>query len=132
MRYLLDTSIASDMIRNPRGRPARRHRTLGRAGASVSIFVAAELRFGARKKDDAALTARVEEFLQSVDVIPFDAPADDFYAVLRSDLERRGLSIGANDLFIAAHTLALDRILVTDNERDFRRIDGLVIENWLR
>jgi tRNA(fMet)-specific endonuclease VapC len=120
------------MIRNPQGRPARRHRTLGRAGASVSIFVAAELRFGARKKDNAGLTARIEEFLQSVDVLPFDAPADDFYAVLRSDLERRGLSIGANDMFIAAHALALERILVTDNERDFARIDGLAIENWLR
>jgi tRNA(fMet)-specific endonuclease VapC len=132
VRYLLDTNIASDMIRNPQGRPARRHRTLGRAGASVSIFVAAELRFGARKKDNAGLTARIEEFLQSVDVLPFDAPADDFYAVLRSDLERRGLSIGANDMFIAAHALALERILVTDNERDFARIDGLAIENWLR
>lgn len=132
MRYLLDTNIASDMIRNPQGRAARRHRVLGRAGASVSIVVAAELRFGARKKNHADLTARIEEFLRTVDVIPFDAPADDFYALLRSDLERRGLSIGANDMFIAAHALALDRILVTDNERDFSRIDGLAIENWLR
>lgn len=132
MRYLLDTNIASDMIRNPQGRPARRHRTLGRASAGVSIVVAAELRFGARKKGHVALTGRIEEFLGSVDVIPFDMPADEVYASLRADLERRGLVVNANDMFIAAHTLALDRILVTDNERDFRRIDGLSVENWLR
>jgi tRNA(fMet)-specific endonuclease VapC len=132
MRYLLDTNIASDMIRNPQGRPARRHRTLGRASAGVSIVVAVELRFGARKKGDAALTARIEEFLGSVDVIPFDTPADDYYAMVRADLEGRGLVVSANDMFIAAHALALDRILVTDNERDFGRVDGLSIENWLR
>ncbi len=132
MRYLLDTNVASDMIRNPQGRPARRHRVLGRASASVSIVVAAELRFGARKKSDADLTARIEEFLNTVDVIPFDSPADDFYALVRADLERRGLGISANDMFIAAHALALDRILVTDNERDFSRVESLAIENWLR
>lgn len=132
MRYLLDTNIASDMIRNPQGRPARRHRALGRTSASVSIVVAAELRFGARKKNDSGLTARIEEFLGAVDVIPFAMPADDFYASVRADLERRGLVVSANDMFIAAHALALDRILVTDNERDFARIGGLAIENWLR
>jgi tRNA(fMet)-specific endonuclease VapC len=132
VRYLLDTNIASDMIRHPQGRPARRHRVLGRASASVSIIVAAELRFGARKRADLDLTRRIEEFLGTVEVIPFGPPADALYADIRSDLESRGLGISANDLFIAAHTLALDRILVTDNERDFSRIDGLVIENWLR
>ena len=120
------------MIRNPQGRPARRHRVLGRASASVSIIVAAELRFGARKKGDIDLTSRIEEFLKTVDVIPFESPADAFYASVRADLERRGLGIGANDMFIAAHALALDRIVVTDNERDFGRVAGLAMENWLR
>ena len=82
--------------------------------------------------NDARLTARIVEFLDTVDVIPFETPADDFYASVRADLERRGLVVSANDMFIAAHALALDRILVTDNERDFGRIDGLSVENWLR
>ncbi|MBZ0228826.1 MAG: type II toxin-antitoxin system VapC family toxin [Bauldia sp.] len=132
VRYLLDTNIASDMIRNPWGRPARRHSVLGRASASVSIIVAAELRFGATKKMNPDLTSRVEEFLDTVDVISFDPPADAFYAMVRADLEARGQRIGSNDLFIAAHALALDRILVTNNDRDFGGVNGLVVENWLR
>lgn len=132
MRYLLDTNIASDMLRYPDGRPARRHRALGRGSASISVIVAAELRFGARKKGDARLSLRVDEFLGSLDVLPFESPADAFYATVRSDLESMGRVISANDMFIAAHALALDRILVTDNERDFGRIESLQIENWLR
>jgi tRNA(fMet)-specific endonuclease VapC len=132
MRYLLDTNIVSDMIRNPQGRPARRHRTLGKRSASVSVIVAAELRFGALKKGAVDLARRVDAFLETVDVLPFEPPADAFYASVRAALEVSGRSISANDLFIAAHALALDRVLVTDNERDFVRIDRLVVENWLR
>ena len=59
-------------------------------------------------------------------------PADDFYGQIRKSLERSGALIGANNMLIAAHTLALDATLVTDNEREFRRVDGLKMENWLR
>ncbi len=132
MRYLLDTNVVSDMIRHPSGRPARRYRTLGRGSASISAIVAAELRFGATRRGDPALIHRLNEFIDSIDVQPFEPPADEFYGVLRAKLETAGAMIGAVDLFIAAHALALDRILVTDNEREFARIDGLTVENWLR
>jgi tRNA(fMet)-specific endonuclease VapC len=131
VRYLLDTNIASDMIRHPAGRPARRYRAVGYGSVSISAIVAAELRFGAAKRADADLSGRVSEFIEAVDVIPFGPPADEAYGILRASLETSGRVIGGVDLFIAAHALALHRILVTDNVREFSRIDGLAVENWL-
>jgi tRNA(fMet)-specific endonuclease VapC len=84
------------------------------------------------KKGSAPLAQRVDRALASVEVVPLAAGADDAYAVLRSDLERRGQLIGQNDMLIAAHALALAAILVTDNVREFKRVKGLKIENWLR
>jgi tRNA(fMet)-specific endonuclease VapC len=132
VRYLLDTNIVSDMIRHPAGRPARRYRSLGYGRASISVVVAAELRFGAAKRGDPHLSDRISQFIEAVDVIPFGPPADEAYGILRAALEASGQVIGGVDLFIAAHALALERILVTDNVREFSRIDGLAVENWLR
>ncbi|PYY04098.1 MAG: VapC toxin family PIN domain ribonuclease, partial [Acidobacteria bacterium] len=67
-----------------------------------------------------------------LEVLPFDAPADSTYGLLRARLERSGKPIGANDLLIAAQALALGHVLVTDNEREFARVGGLTCENWLR
>jgi tRNA(fMet)-specific endonuclease VapC len=65
-------------------------------------------------------------------ILPLAEDADCHYAVLRADLERRGEPIGANDMLIAAHALSIDAVLVTDNLREFRRVQGLKLENWLR
>lgn len=70
--------------------------------------------------------------LFGLSVRSWDAPADHVYGRIRADLQRRGQPIGSNDLLIAAHALALDCILVTDNEREFSRVPGLRVENWLR
>jgi tRNA(fMet)-specific endonuclease VapC len=74
----------------------------------------------------------LEAILADIPVLPFDAPTDRAYARTRQALERSGASVSANDLLIAAHALALDCILVTDNEREFSRVPGLRVENWLR
>jgi tRNA(fMet)-specific endonuclease VapC len=132
MRYLLDTNIISDFIRNPKGRVANRIRRVGRQGVFTSVIVAAELRFGVARNASFKFERRVEETLQALSVEPFEPPADARYAVIRANLEKQGNCIGGNDLFIAAHTLALGAILVTANEREFARIDGLTCENWLR
>jgi tRNA(fMet)-specific endonuclease VapC len=132
VRYFLDTNIASDMIRNPRGQSVARFNAVDPSQVAVSVVVAAELRFGAIKRALPVLSARVRTFLANIDVIPFAHPADRFYAEIRHRLEERGLPIGANDLFIAAHALALDRVVVTDNEAEFSRVEGLRVENWLR
>ena len=132
MRYLLDTNIVADMVRDPQGRVTRHIREVGEAQVCTSIIVAAELRYGAAKKTSARLTARVEAVLGVLDVLPFEAPADAAYGQLRTRLERAGRPIGGNDLLIAAQAVALGHTIVTANEREFARIDGLPRENWLR
>jgi tRNA(fMet)-specific endonuclease VapC len=132
MRYLLDTNVLSDLVRTPRGRVAQHIRETGEALVCTSIIIAAELRYGATKRGSARLTAQLEAVLGALDVVPFEAPADTTYGVLRTRLERAGQPIGGNDLLIAAHAVALDCTLVTDNEREFGRISELSLANWLR
>ncbi len=132
MRYLLDTNILSDLVRNPRGRVTQRIREVGEAQVCTSIIVAAELRYGATKKASPRLTAQLEAVLGAVEVLPFEAPADQAYGLIRARLEQAGRSIGDNDLLIAAQAVILRYTIVTDNERKFARIDDLPCENWLR
>jgi tRNA(fMet)-specific endonuclease VapC len=132
MRYLLDTNIVSNLVRNPQGRVADRLKAVGEQNICTSIIVAAELRYGTTKKASPRLTAQVEAVLGVIDTLPFDSPADEIYASIRTRLESAGTPIGGNDLVIAAQALALDHTLVTDNDQEFSRVDGLRIENWLR
>lgn len=130
-QYLLDTNILSHLVRDPRGSVARRIAEVGEQKVATSIVCAAELRFGARKKGSARLTAQVEAILGILSVLALEPPADAHYAELRTDLERRGTPIGGNDMLIAAHALTIDAILVTDNVREFARVAALKVENWL-
>jgi tRNA(fMet)-specific endonuclease VapC len=130
--YLLDTNIVSDLIRAPQGQAASRVRMVGDFAVCTSIVVAAELRYGAAKKASARLTAQLETVLGALEVVAFEAPADATYGRLRAELEKAGKPIGGNDLLIAAHAVTLGHTLVTDNEREFGRIPGLMCENWLR
>lgn len=127
---MLDTNIVSELIRNPAGRAAQRAKEAGDA-VCVSIIAAAELRYGCAKKGSRPLLRRVEQFLAVVPVLALDVPADDCYGRIRTALETAGLPIGSNDLLIAAHARALDATLVTANVGEFKRVRGLVVENWL-
>ena len=131
-RRLLDTNTVSDLIRNPGGGAARRIAVIGQGAVCTSVIVAAELRYGAIRRGSPILSLRVSEALERLEVLPFDTPADEAYAAIRTQLERSGRPISANDMFIAAHALSLGFILVTDNLREFARVEGLVCENWLR
>lgn len=131
-RFLLDTNILSDLVRNPQGSIAARIAEVGDAAICTSIIVAAELRFGAAKKGSERLTSQLERILSAIDIQPFEAPADVAYGQLRAQLEAAGAPIGGNDMLIAAQALATDCAVVTDNEREFARIAGLRVENWLR
>lgn len=131
MRYLLDTNIVSDLVRNPHGHVAQHIRRVGEAQVCTSIIVAAELRYGAAKKGSPRLTAQLAAILDALEVLPLETPADVIYGSLRAGLEQKGKPIGANDLLIAAQAIALAHILVTDNKREFARIDQLRYENWL-
>jgi len=130
-RYLLDTNVVSDLVRHPQGRTAAKIAELGEDAVATSIIVAAELRYGAAKKGSARLVSQLETILGAIEVIPFEAPADANYANARVALETAGTPIGGNDLLIAAQALALDMIVVTNNSREFERVAGLRVENWL-
>ncbi|AUB79610.1 type II toxin-antitoxin system VapC family toxin [Candidatus Thiodictyon syntrophicum] len=129
--YLLDTNIVSDLVRRPAGSIRDCIAARGEERVCTSIVVAAELRFGAAKKGSQRLTAQLKTVLTALDILPFDEPADRRYGEIRAALERAGTPIGTNDLLIAAHALAHGLILVTANEDEFRRVPGLVVENWL-
>ena len=126
MLYLLDTNIVSDLVRNPQGRVAEKISKVGETQVSTSIIVAAELRYGATKKGSPRLTAQLEAVLGALQILPFDAPADSAYGLIRARLEKARQLIGGNDLLIAAQALAFGYTIVTDNQREFAR------ENWLR
>ncbi len=132
MRFLLDTNIVSDLIRRPRGLVANRIASVGESEVATSIIVAAELRYGAAKKNSPRLSMRLHQVLGALEVLSFEPPADETYGALRARLQEAGTLIGPNDLLIAAQALALDMILVTANEREFARVEGLKVENWLR
>jgi tRNA(fMet)-specific endonuclease VapC len=132
MAYLLDTNVISDIARNPFGSAASA--VLERRGETLftSIIVVAEIHFGLAKSGSARLAQIVGGVLDLIRILPFEAPADEIYGRLRADLERSGQLIGPNDLLIAAQCLAGDFILVTDNIREFSRVPGLKVENWIR
>ena len=132
MRYLLDTNIVSDLVRNPQGKVAQHIRKIGEAKVCTSIIVAAELRYGAAKKNSSRLTTQLEAVLGALEILPLESPADEIYGRLRIRLEQIGKPIGGNDLLIAAQALTLDHTIVTDNEKEFARVEGLSLQNWLR
>ena len=132
MRYLLDTNIISALVRDPRVTVADRIREVGEANVCTSIIVAAELRYGAAKKASVRLSTQLELVLAAFDVLPFETPADGVYGDIRAQLERTGTVIGGNDLLIAAQAVAGGHAVVTDNVRDFERVNGLAVMNWLR
>lgn len=130
--YLLDTNILSSLFKQPSGPVAERIRAVGEGAVCTSIIVACELRFGATRRGSAALLAKVEALLGTLEVLPLNEGVDRRYGELRAALENAGTPIGAMDYLIAAHALALDLTLVTDNAGEFARVPRLAVENWLR
>ncbi len=130
-RYMLDTNIVSDLIRNPQGKVAKRIAKLGEDNICTSIIVASELRYGCTKSGSKRLLKAVEDLLGEINVLPFEVPADTEYGGIRAKLEAAGKPIGGNDLLIAAHAYATGATIVTANTGEFKRIPGLNVENWL-
>jgi tRNA(fMet)-specific endonuclease VapC len=130
-RYLLDTNILTDLIRHPDGRVREHIAQVGEHDVCTSIIVACELRFGARKKNAATLTKRIEQLLDTIEVLPLAGDVDRAYAEVRTALEKKGRVIGANDMLIGAHALHERCVLVTHNGSEFAHIAGLKIEDWL-
>jgi tRNA(fMet)-specific endonuclease VapC len=131
LRYLLDTNVLSDLVRNPGGTVATKIAVAGEDCICTSIVVAAELRYGAAKSGSAKLMERVDMILSALEILPLEPPADREYGIIRDRLTRQGDLIGPNDLLIAAHALAAELILVTANTREFSRVQELKVVNWL-
>lgn len=130
--YLIGTNVISNLIREPSGEVAHKLRENAAVYCCTSIVVACEPRFGAEQAVSDSLCTRVAQLLKRLDVLPLDVPIDAHYARLRNVLERNGTPIGSNAMPIAAHALALDLTLVSDNTSEFGRVHGLRVENWRR
>jgi tRNA(fMet)-specific endonuclease VapC len=130
-RYMLDTDTCSYIMKRSNPAVIKRLRAVAVADVCMSVVTKSELLYGVavsprREQDAAALRA----FLSHVEVLAFPAAAADDYADIRADLKKRGQTIGANDLFIAAHARAAGLRLVTNNTAEFGRVKGLALENW--
>jgi tRNA(fMet)-specific endonuclease VapC len=129
--YLLDTNAISDLAANPSGRVAEKIAEVGVANVATSVIVSGEVAFGVEQKGSDRLQKRMALLMSSLDVRPLEQPADEHYGFLRAMFKKQGRPIGPNDLFIAAHALALNAVLVTANVKEFSRVPGLKVENWL-
>jgi tRNA(fMet)-specific endonuclease VapC len=130
-RYLLDTNICIYIRRKKPEEVLRRFRTLRTGEAVLSVITFGELVYGAEKSAQrgAALVV-LRELAQVLPVQSLPETAAESYGTIRAELERKGEMIGNNDLWIAAHAKAADLVLVTNNEREFRRVRGLKVQNW--
>jgi tRNA(fMet)-specific endonuclease VapC len=132
MKFLLDTDTCIYALKR-RERVIKHLLSQSREDVAVSVLTEAELRTGAAKSSSASRTIRlVENFLQPLTVIEFSSEDAATYAVVRSRLELAGTPIGPIDTLIAAQAVARKLTLVTSNEREFRRVTGLALENWTR
>jgi tRNA(fMet)-specific endonuclease VapC len=132
MRYLLDTSICVELIRGRAPRVFNRLRKLAVDEAGISSITLAELQYGVGKSSSPARHRELlAKFLAPLAVVPFDDSPAQAYGDLRAALEREGTPIGPLDTLIAAHAVSVNATLLTSNEREFRRVRGLRVENWL-
>ena len=130
MRRTLDTHICSYILRRHPPDMVSRFSQLQRDELWLSAIVAAELRFGAAKLGAPKFQAAVEAWLAGFDIKPWPLAATHHYARIRVALEQAGQPIGGMDLMIAAHALAEDSVLITNNAREFHRVPGLPVEAW--
>ncbi len=130
MRRTLDTNICSYVLRRHPVAMLERFAGLARDQLWLSAIVAAELRFGAAKLASPRFSSAVESWIAGFDVQPWPLAATQHYAQARAALERAGQPIGGMDLMIAAHAMAEDSVVVTNNAREFLRVPGLAVEEW--
>ncbi len=132
MKYLLDTNVCIDLIRRKGALALERIQALQVGDIGISTITLAELQHGvARSRDREQNQAAVLMFSAPLEILEFDRAAAEVYGDVRAQLETEGRSIGAMDTLIAAHALSLDVILVTNNTRQFDRVTGLRVEDWV-
>jgi len=132
-RYLLDTNICIYIRQNRPQEVLQHFRSLRQGEAAISVVTYGELVFGASKSQQRALAMeRLNELIEWLPALPLPENAGLAYGSVRAELASKGEMIGNNDLWIAAHALASELTLVTNNEKEFRRVRGLKVENWAK
>lgn len=133
MNYLIDTNICIYIINQRPPEVIQRFRDTDVGQIGISTITVSELNYGVAKSQLRKQNAkRLEEFLIPFEILPYDENASKYYGVIRSQLESQGKVIGPLDMLIAAHALSEDLVLVTNNEKEFQRIQSLKVENWAR
>jgi tRNA(fMet)-specific endonuclease VapC len=131
-QYLIDTNICSYIIKQKPLCVLRRFEQISVGTVGMSIITYGELIYGAEKSHHSKESLTILERLTTyIPPLPLPAEAARYYGKIRSYLEKQGKPIGNNDLWITAHALSLDLILVTNNEKEFKRVPHLKIENWV-
>ncbi len=131
MLYMLDTNICSFIIRNkPQSIKKKLQEIEEHHTVALSSIVVSELLYGATKKDSPKLMKIVSAFIDNFIIYDYSKVSAQSYATIRTNLEKKGEIIGANDLLIASHALSLGAVLVTNNTREFERVKKLVLEDW--
>lgn len=131
--YLLDTNILIYILNNRPANVARKFNKISPKEIGVSIISYGELCFGAEKSNHPKKAhALLEVFFREIPILPLSVEAAVEYAKTRAFLNKKGVVIGPNDLWIAAHALSLNRILVTNNLKEFKRVPHLKVENWIK
>ena len=129
--FMLDTDTCAFILRGPSAKLARRMQAFPLEEQAISVVTLAELLYGVRVSGKAKQNRdALDAFLKHVSVLDWTAGAAEHYAEIRSHLRRKGQTIAANDLLIAAHAKHAGAVLVTSNEREFRRVPALKVENW--
>ena len=130
--YLLDTNVVAELAHNPQGTVAARLTELPDDMFGINTVIASEIEYALEKRGSAKLRRQVDAILSAVPLLELPANIAGHYGRIRVELERRGTSIGAYDLLIAAHGVASGITVVTRNDREFRRVKSLKVENWIR
>jgi tRNA(fMet)-specific endonuclease VapC len=131
-RFLLDTNIVIYIRRRHPAHVIERFQRLKAGEAALSVITYGELLYGAEKSSARERAFRqLEELASLLQVLPLPVEAAAIYGAIRADLEVKGQMIGANDIWIAAHAKSRNLTLVTNNEREFKRVAGLRVENWV-
>ena len=128
---LLDTNICIYIINTKPPTVLARFQRYRLGDIGLCSVVAAELAFGVAKSGSARNRQALEMFLAPLTILPFDAPAVWAYGDLRADMERRGTPLGSLDTMIAAHALSQHALLITNNTREFAKVPGLQLDNWV-
>lgn len=131
-RYMLDTNICIYIIKNNPISVRQKFEQISASNLVLSMVTLAELRYGAEKSQakEKAIKA-IDQLSRHIQIVELDEVVAEHYADIRAQLERQGKPIGNNDLWLAAHARAKDWILVSNNTREFERVVGLRLENWV-